>query len=117
MLLHHSIKFRVTRFCILLDPREPPVWPRSVPVAASLHSLLSSLLLLLYQKQFWKEDLMAGLSVTMVSIPLNLAIALGSGVPPEVRPPARRLLFSISSRSMLFAHSYTNLGKAMKVKP
>jgi hypothetical protein len=27
---------------------------------------------------------MAGLSVTMVSIPLNLAIALGSGVPPEV---------------------------------
>lgn len=27
---------------------------------------------------------MAGLSVTMVSIPLNLAISLGSGVPPEI---------------------------------
>jgi hypothetical protein len=48
---------------------------------------------------------MAGLSVTMVSIPLNLAIALGSGVPPEVRPPPPR--FSISSRSILFAHFYT----------
>jgi MFS superfamily sulfate permease-like transporter len=38
----------------------------------------------LVQKQYWREDLMAGLSVTMVSIPLNLALALGSGVPPEV---------------------------------
>ena len=79
-----SIKFRspVFAFCWALAAEFAE---RSKPPLCTHFSSL--LLLFLYQKQFWKEDLMAGLSVTMVSIPLNLAIALGSGVPPEVRPP------------------------------
>jgi len=36
------------------------------------------------QPKWVKEDLLAGFTLTMVAMPLNLAIALGSGVPAEV---------------------------------
>lgn len=38
----------------------------------------------LFSSQYLKEDVMAGLAVACVAVPLSLAIALASGVPPAV---------------------------------
>lgn len=38
----------------------------------------------LFSRQYLKEDIIAGLTVACVAVPLSLAIALASGVPPEV---------------------------------
>ena len=42
-----------------------------------------------------KDDLLAGFTVTMVAVPLNLAIAIGSGVPPEVSSDVKKILIVV----------------------
>ncbi len=43
----------------------------------------SYLLLRKYQRQFFKKDLLAGITVGLVSVPLAMALAIASGVDPE----------------------------------
>ncbi|MBS0615806.1 MAG: sulfate permease [Verrucomicrobia bacterium] len=43
----------------------------------------SYLLLRKYQKEFFKKDLLAGITVGLVSVPLAMALAIASGVDPE----------------------------------